>query len=119
MAGTATIAGMGLAAHRRAYNVLYADGSVRPYGDPQESLAWHVQGRKSTSSGFTAGIGTIYSAFLSVNVESCSGNKSNGCKYGVFAVSASYRAGAFAVKPYDVWHTLDMHGGFDVDAEVP
>ena len=41
---TRTIPGMGIAAHRAAYNVLYGDGSARSYGDPQERFIWHGQG---------------------------------------------------------------------------
>lgn len=30
-------------AHRTAFNVLYGDGSVRQYSDPQERIVWHGQ----------------------------------------------------------------------------
>jgi len=42
--GTEAVAGMGVTAHRKAYNVLYGDGHVAVYGDPQETIAWHRQG---------------------------------------------------------------------------
>jgi len=35
--------GMGIKAHRSAYNVLYGDAHVALYGDPQERLVWHAQ----------------------------------------------------------------------------
>ena len=35
--------GMGICAHRSFYNVLYGDGRAIGFGDPQESIVWHVQ----------------------------------------------------------------------------
>jgi prepilin-type processing-associated H-X9-DG protein len=44
LAETATYPGMGVSAHRTAYNVLYGDGHVKLFGDPQERMVWHMQG---------------------------------------------------------------------------
>ena len=41
---SASIVGMGIKAHRTAYNCLYGDGHVAVFGDPQESFIWHLQG---------------------------------------------------------------------------
>jgi prepilin-type processing-associated H-X9-DG protein len=46
---TTTQAGMGLKAHRQAYNVLYGDGHAVLYGDPQEKIIWHNQGNNPQS----------------------------------------------------------------------
>ena len=43
-AETMAVPGFGLAAHRTAYNVLYGDGRVQSYNDPQETIVWHVNG---------------------------------------------------------------------------
>ena len=41
LADTTTYPGMGIAGHRRVYNVLYGDGHVKLFGDPQEKMIWH------------------------------------------------------------------------------
>ena len=38
------IAGYGLKHHVNGYNVLYGDGRVKWYGDPQQKIVWHTQG---------------------------------------------------------------------------
>ena len=43
--------GMGIAGHRSAYNVLYGDGRVSLYGDPQERLIWHMAQGISDATG--------------------------------------------------------------------
>lgn len=48
-ADTMTMAGMGLAAHRQAYNALYGDGHVKAYADPEERILWHSQGPNPAS----------------------------------------------------------------------
>jgi len=47
---TATHPGMAVRAHRNAYNAMYGDAHVSMYGDPQERILWHTEGRDDTSS---------------------------------------------------------------------
>ena len=44
LADTAAYPGYGITGHRSAYNVLYGDGHVKLFGDPQERMIWHMQG---------------------------------------------------------------------------
>jgi prepilin-type N-terminal cleavage/methylation domain-containing protein len=44
-----TIAGMGITGHRAGYNVLYGDSHSAWFGDPQEKLTWHTQGRNGVA----------------------------------------------------------------------
>ena len=65
---TAVVPGMGIAAHRTAYNCLYGDGSARIFGDPQEKLVWHTQGYMSGSLNYHLYAGTQYTRnFLAFN----------------------------------------------------
>jgi prepilin-type processing-associated H-X9-DG protein len=41
--------GRGLYAHRKGYNVLYGDGHVAWYGDPQERIAWEMYWQHGSS----------------------------------------------------------------------
>jgi prepilin-type N-terminal cleavage/methylation domain-containing protein/prepilin-type processing-associated H-X9-DG protein len=89
---TAEIAGMGILAHRDAYNVLYGDGHVKAYGDPQESIIWWMQSYNGTGGycGVRSSLGMNY-------------------PYGTVATSAA----AFEYSSFGVWHEFDVAGGID------
>ena len=94
------IAGMGTKAHRQAYNVLYGDWSVRAYGDPLETIAWHTQGDSlgsaSTETYSLLGRNFYSTAYLPF------GTLSGGADDGDWKHSA-----------YAVWHELDSAAGVD------
>ena len=105
-----TMVGMGMKAHRSAYNVLYGDGRAQTYGDPQERLIWHTQGNPTGTSGwclikrYTHGIlGASYfcgaDSFFRRNTPRTVDNA------------------RFAHTSYAVWHEMDVAGGVDVDAD--
>ena len=105
IAESGQIAGVGLKAHRTAYNTLYGDGHVQVYGDPQERLIWHCQGLGAT---------THYDA-------SC--RNSLGASYfyasgGPFDRTQRTVDDAYFknVSPA-IWHGLDVQGDVDVYAK--
>ncbi|HRU04400.1 MAG TPA: hypothetical protein P5137_01335, partial [Candidatus Brocadiia bacterium] len=102
IANTQRLAGMGIKAHRNAYNVLYGDGAVRLFGDPQERIIWHKQGYDDTNGtgGFT--------------VSLLGANRFYGSRFGsginfkhVYAMNDSRI----------IWHEFDMAGGEDVNVD--
>jgi prepilin-type processing-associated H-X9-DG protein len=96
-----TIAGYGMKGHRTAYNVMYGDGHVALFGDPQESIIWHTQGvSNSNSTG-----GTYYVSMLCANYY-----------YGS-RVSHNIDHQYVAHSSWAVWHELDVAGRVDVDAK--
>jgi hypothetical protein len=98
---SAQVAGYGVKGHRAGYNVLYGDGSSRWYGDPQEKIIWHTQGRN-----IVMGKG-IY-GFHSNWFYGSPGWKSMGG-----SINNIY----FKHTPMAVWHYMDVHNDVDVDAQ--
>jgi len=99
------IAGMGLKAHRTAYNVLYGDGHVALFGDPQERVIWHKQG---------------YNNVTRLSVYSMADNYF----YGDAAPDVTPFNKATNHKHYQdstvaVWHYLDVAGGVDAGVDDP
>jgi len=95
---TTRIAGMGIVCHKDGYNVLYGDWHVSWWGDPQQKVIWHTQGR--TTSAFVGGIYTF--AF---NYFYGSGGWSS--------MGTSIDSGYFAHTPMAVWHEMDASAGVD------
>jgi len=102
------IAGMGITAHRTAYNVLYGDGHAAVFGDPQESIAWHTQ---ATSTGIVADFWS-YNMLMS-NV----GNHNRDAFWRFFYATASLSDNYSAHTPWAVWHELDVAGGVDAGVD--
>ena len=112
------IAGVGIAAHRSAYNVLYGDGHVAVFGDPQERFVWHTQGyslySNSLPENMKTGAGATYYGFVCINYDYANGG-TRGC-------FSNYHRGTeklFKHRPFDYWHQLDMHNGVDVGVSDP
>jgi prepilin-type N-terminal cleavage/methylation domain-containing protein/prepilin-type processing-associated H-X9-DG protein len=95
------IAGKGILAHRTAYNVLYGDGHVQIFGDPQESLIWHQVCTGSES-------GTPYTL---VGSQSLGSNFFYGPSLGPFNKPKEHIS--FTASDVGVWHELDKAGGVD------
>jgi len=112
------IAGVGIAAHRSAYNVLYGDGHTAVFGDPQEKFVWHTQGYslyKDIDSGhLLTGAGATYYGFVCINYEYVNGG-SRGC----FSNYHRGTDGLFEHRPWDYWHQLDVNSGIDVGVSDP
>ncbi len=105
MADTQKMAGMGIQAHRTAYNTLYGDGHVAPYNDPQERVVWHREGRSATV--YTSD--NVYDGHMAFRYWI-----GDGGPYGTG--SANY--GCFSNSYADVWHQMDVAAGVDSDAKV-
>jgi prepilin-type N-terminal cleavage/methylation domain-containing protein len=105
---TRAIVGMGMKAHRSAYNVLYGDGRVEIYGDPQESLIWHTQSSAAGTAGFAP---SKYSPtnILAANCIDVNGSffKNNNART---VEDVKFKHTSFAI-----WHEMDVAGGVDVD----
>jgi hypothetical protein len=101
------IVGMGIKGHVDGYNVLYGDGCVRWYGDPEQQIIWHTQG---TMAWGEPNPYTCVTAFHDYNVIS---------RY-LFPYSMAFTAGLSINSNYvahsnlAIWHDLDVAGGMDV-----
>jgi len=100
---SAMVAGMGITCHRTGYNVLYGDWHASWYGDPQESIVWHLQGRNNLSYTFTP------YALMCIN------------RYYLLPTAGPFIAprGDFSHPeligtPLAVWHDFDVAAGVDV-----
>jgi len=126
-----TAAGMGIAAHRDGYNVLYGDWSAKWCGDPQQGLIWHAQGMGSWGSGgpaptniysssrsnyFYYGMLAINGDIAATDVASYQVNDPGGIG-GLFGTTASSRTKCFPVSALSIWHGFDTLNGADVGVD--
>ena len=99
---TMQIVGLGVQAHRSAYNVLYGDGHAAVFGDPQERVMWHIDASSTPLDNTYAGRGwTNYTI---------GGNMPTGTG------SGSYNA--FNRTMASVWHDMDTAAGVDTTAQT-
>jgi prepilin-type processing-associated H-X9-DG protein len=105
IAKTAEYPGYGIKAHRNGYNVLYGDGHAAFYGDPQENILWHVDGR--------------YDILILDNGQNRLGSN---FYYGSTWWGNPFKRGlAGSVtkdSPLALWHAFDVAGGIDVGADA-
>jgi hypothetical protein len=118
LATSQQVAGMGVAAHRQVYNVLYGDWHTGVYGDPQERVLWHTQGSSVYSST------TIYSAAVE---QAGLANSTVACNFwdggaplgasssstGPFNGTTNPGAARFAHTPLAMWHDFDTAADVD------
>ena len=93
------VAGYGLKGHRTCYNVLYGGGRAKVYGDPQEKIVWHTEGRANTTMGKA-----IYG--FSQNYHYGGGGWSS--------MGYNLNSNYFTHTAMAVWHELDVEAGLDV-----
>ncbi len=105
IANSQKIAGMGLKAHRTAYNVLYGDGHVAIYGDPQERIAWHTQGYSG---------GVRFDVYALANNYYYGYNNASQTPFNKATNNVEYAHSAVAV-----WHGLDVASGMDAGVDDP
>ncbi|HRU07520.1 MAG TPA: hypothetical protein P5137_17290, partial [Candidatus Brocadiia bacterium] len=95
-----------------SYNILYGDGGVRSFGDPQEKLVWHAQAivYSSGADGFaTTSQASSLANLLSSNAFLASGGY----------IQFSSKTGNdpehnnFKHSSLQVWHELDTWAGID------
>ena len=109
IATSQTIAGMGIKAHRTAYNVLYGDWHVKIVGDAQEKFIWHEQGIKHGGIMKT----TSMSARNNVGTNCFYGYASNYSQFSYYTNNDPEHDN-FRGSSLQVWHELDVEGGIDV-----
>jgi prepilin-type N-terminal cleavage/methylation domain-containing protein len=112
------IVGMGIAAHRDGYNILYGDGRAQFYGDPQEAILWHTQGGEVDETART----TIY---WRLGANSTVANNQTRNKFGDHRGTIGRTTGGalengsmghlYRHTNLAVWHDFDVHGGVDVE----
>ncbi len=107
-------AGMGILAHRQAYNVLYGDGHVALYSDPQELILWHAQG--------SGGVGTTPTALTAAaqagdTAHSILANNfyipTNGPTTNTVGLT-SPDAGGWKNSSAKIWHDFDTAAEIDI-----
>jgi len=106
---SAPFPGMGLRAHRAAYNVLYGDGRVQIHGDGQESLGWRRQGSTSGGANCYTKTGSARDAYAANAYWCDSGSSPFYYKVGQNLSHDNYR-----YRPLAVWHEMDAAGGADL-----
>ena len=105
-----TIYGMGIRAHKTAYNVLFGDGRAQVFGDPQESLIYHTQGNYAGTSGNAVNRRVPYHILASARFDAVSGFLHPTQPRTVNNVR-------FAHSSLAVWHEIDGFGGVDAGVE--
>ena len=101
---TRRIAGFGVQAHRDTYMVLYGDGHTSFFGDPLETVMWHMEG-----AGSNATSDNRYDGHMAVNFWTGSN--------GPFGTTAS-AYGSFNNNAGGVWHEMDVAAGIDQNAKI-
>ena len=104
LSNSTAIAGLGLDAHRAGYHILYGDGRVAWWGDPQESLIWHLQGWNNTCYTGTS-FATLKSNYTITDDHFGSSS----------SVSLNYDD--FPISPLAIWHEFDVSGGVDTTVQ--
>lgn len=97
------IAGMGIRGHRTAYNVLYGDGHATNFGDPQESVIWHTQGRTAT--------------IVTAELYMMSTNTHYGWYGAIRGPGGDPDHAYFVNTSLAVWHEMDVRSGVDVPGQ--
>jgi prepilin-type N-terminal cleavage/methylation domain-containing protein len=108
VADSAAIAGHGIVSHRDMYNALYGDGHAKNFGDPQEKLIWHTQGRYRSSSTDSMPSNSTW-ASLSFNFLYKQSFQSNLGGFGIDYKHVKHSNIA-------IWHQFDVADSIDVDA---
>ena len=101
-----TIVGMGMKAHRTAYSVLYGDGHVASFGDPQERIIWHLQCARGKTT-----YGSGHNSECSLSMNHAATRYSPLGKTRAELMTHDNGKGS----PILVWHQLDNAAGIDLD----
>ena len=108
---TMAMAGFGLKAHRQAYNVLYGDGHVAVYGDPQERVIWHGQGYVD-ANGLVA-TPDAHQYYIMAN-NFFQGTNSNGVPFVSSSGASDGDHGNWKHSSVKIWHDFDASASVDV-----
>ena len=103
------IVGMPIHGHVEGLNVLYGDGHVSWYGDPQQEIAYHTQG----TSQFWPGPRVVVPNFHHWNVIS----RNRYWERGPFRPGITVDHDLFRHQSVAIWHRLDTAVGVDVQLD--
>lgn len=115
------LAGMGIKGHMEGYNVLYGDGRVAWYADPQQQLIWHTEGCSYGSGTASTPNGRYWGA----------GQNHLAANYWRWMRQErrrgfNWRDGTDTTDDLDfrhsnlaIWHRMDNAAGIDVGADAP
>jgi len=107
------IAGMGIKAHRRAYNVLYGDGHVGVFNDGEEKLVWHIQGFRDVAKGQSNThniLGAFYYYGSGYGYQTNAGTPFGHTHAGLIDKNATNARGSGVL----IWHTFDNAAEIDL-----
>jgi prepilin-type N-terminal cleavage/methylation domain-containing protein len=108
IANSQNVPGYGIKGHRSVYNVLYGDGSARNFGDPKESVIWHIEGVAMGSNEYSSKNGNGRNQLSANHFYGTNG-------YRPFGATADLRNTDYT--GLGIWHGFDVHVGIDVDAD--
>jgi len=122
------IAGFGIKAHKQGYNVLYGDGHVQWFGDPDEKIIWHTQGYETRTFSYVTYVNqmcvnTYYKdTFLDVVLAAPPDDRYFHDPYPSWFgpwIKRNYEKfhARFSHTPLAVWHDMDNTAGIDVGAQ--
>jgi hypothetical protein len=125
---TALAAGFGVQGHRKVYNVMYGDGHVVAFGDPQENIAWAMHGNVSSVSTptWTAALGGVLTVGNSYRTNGADNPFAsyalNAAGKDIFKIDGtidgtnSVKAGCqFWYTDWMTWHNFDLANGIDAN----
>ena len=104
--------GHGIKAHRTAYNVLYGDGHVGMYGDPQERIVWHTQGGYSGPTVFNKTLYILAGNYF-YGTAGPYGNRRGTIGPGQDGVYGKY----YEHTRLAIWHDFDVASDMDLELD--
>jgi len=108
ISSSAEMAGVGVKAHRTAYNALYGDWHVQVFGDPQERFVWHTQGRN--------GVTYANTDYNTLNMNYFLGGWTT-IAHPYLVPADGVNDMGFAHTALAMWHDLDNQVGVDVGVD--
>jgi len=98
--------GVGFYGHKDGYNVLYGDWHTKWFGDPEQRLMWHevpYHADWGWTFNWANNLVVNFSYFVDARLYTDSGEK-----------IVSY---AYAVGPFEIWHSFDTEADIDVGVD--
>jgi prepilin-type N-terminal cleavage/methylation domain-containing protein/prepilin-type processing-associated H-X9-DG protein len=100
--------GEGILAHKEGYNVLYGDGSVRWYGDPQQKFIWWEPEQSPN------GAGNMQTTMINATLDFMQNNPGKGSHMKPPGGSWGHNYNGDGKSGIAIWHLLDVNNGMDV-----
>lgn len=97
------IPGMGIKAHRQAYNVLYGDWHVGMFADAEEDIVWHTQGQSGTAMFGSNIYNTVAMNYYYTNYRPLGRRRTDAAAFYAY----------FLNSPLSIWNDFDTAAGID------